>query len=439
MDNLGGNMKRLLLAAVSTAAIILTSCTSTKGNVNTTAKSGFSNVPSTGSVIPFTTLETTSDNVKILNGGYGSDACAHPTDKSMFYLITDRGPNIDYKGSKGKGKLFPVPNFTPKIGLFQIQNNGSVKHLKTIELKNPNGKLITGLPNPKGKGATGEIAYDLDGNILGTDDYGLDSEGIVALKDGTFWLSDEYGPHMVHYSAEGIELERVSPYGIDTGKRKLPAVFAKRRSNRGMEGLTVMPNQKTLVGIMQSTIYNPSKKEVVNQNIVRIVTFNTQTAKTKQYLYLQDEGTDSCSGITALNEKEFIVIERDGNFSGEGVASKKLYKINLQDATDVTGDVQSSDGMMINGKTLEQCTTLELNAAGIKFVKKELLTDLVKSLPNKYPHDKLEGVFLIDANTIAVTNDNDFALNVKDNKLVQKYLPGTNTVDEDMLYVVKIK
>ena len=199
-----------------------------------------------------------------------------------------------------------------------------------------------------------------------------------------------------------------------------------------------MPDQRTLVGIMQSTIYNPSKKEVVNQNIVRIVTFNTQTAKTKQYLYLQDEGTDSCSGITALNEKEFIVIERDGNFSGEGGASKKLYKINLQDATDVTGNVQSSDGMMINGKTLEQCTTSELNAAGIMFVKKELLTDLVKDLPNKYPHDKLEGVFLIDANTIAVTNDNDFALNVKDNKLVQKLLPGTNVIDDDMIYVVKI-
>ena len=431
-------MKRLFLAvSIATATICLTSYAS-NGNSKSNAKSGYDNVPSTGSVIPFTTLKTTSDNVKVLNGGYGSDACAHPTDKSMFYLITDRGPNIDYKGSKGKGKLFPVPNFTPQIGLFQIQNDGSAKQLKTIELKNSNGKLITGLPNPKGKGATGEIAYDLDGNILGTDDYGLDCEGIVALKDNTFWLSDEYGPHMVHYSSNGTELERVSPYGIETGKRKLPAVLARRRNNRGMEGITVMPDQRTLVGIMQSTIYNPSKKEVVNQNIVRIVTFNTQTAKTKQYLYLQDEGTDSCSGITALNEKEFIVIERDGNFSGEGGASKKLYKINLQDATDVTGNVQSSDGMMINGKTLEQCTTSELNAAGIMFVKKELLTDLVKDLPNKYPHDKLEGVFLIDANTIAVTNDNDFALNVKDNKLVQKLLPGTNVIDDDMIYVVKI-
>ncbi len=34
-------------------------------------------------------------------------------------------------------------------------------------------------------------------------DYGLDSEGLAALNDGTFWVSDEYRPHIVHYDANG--------------------------------------------------------------------------------------------------------------------------------------------------------------------------------------------------------------------------------------------
>jgi hypothetical protein len=35
-------------------------------------------------------------------------------------------------------------------------------------------------------GSTGEVAYDAAGNELGNDNYGLDSESIVAAKDGTF-------------------------------------------------------------------------------------------------------------------------------------------------------------------------------------------------------------------------------------------------------------
>lgn len=39
--------------------------------------------------------------------------------------------------------------------------------------------------------------------VLETDRYGLDSEGLVALKDGTFWVSDEYGPHIIHFDTTG--------------------------------------------------------------------------------------------------------------------------------------------------------------------------------------------------------------------------------------------
>jgi len=396
-------------------------------------------IPETGSAVPFTLLETTKSGVEVRNGGFGSDACAHPSNKNEFYLVTDRGPNADYKGAQGKGKLFPTPDYTPQIGLFRIKEDGSVELLKKILLKTPEGKNITGLPNPKGKGATGEIAYDLEENILGTDDYGLDSEGLVAMKDGTFWLSDEYGPHIVHYDADGVELERISPLGMTTGSRHIPAVFARRRANRGMEGLAVTKNQKTLVGIMQSTMFNPSKKALGNSQVVRVLTFDIKSGKTKQFLYLQNEETDSCSGITALSNTEFIVIERDGKFSSDGEAHKRLYKITLKGATDVSGDFESEGGLLVNGKTIEENSVEDLEKAGIKFIKKELICDLTEVLSNKYPHDKLEGVWLLDKNTIAVANDNDFALTIKDNELAQKFVGSTDLIEDDVVYTVKIK
>lgn len=388
-----------------------------------------------GSEVPFKTLTTTQDGVEVRKGGFGSDACAFPGDSSKFYLITDRGPNIDFKGSEGKGKLFPVPEFNPEIGLFQFQKDGSVKQIKAIPLKAPDGKKITGLPNPKGKGATGEIAYDLNDRILGLDEYGLDSEGLVAMKDGSFWVSDEYGPHIVHFSKKGVELERISPYGMTTNGRKIPAVLANRRANRGMEGLAKTPDEKYLVGIMQSTLYNPSKKEVVNNRLIRIVKFELATGKIWQYLYQQNKETDSCCGITALSNDEFIVIERDGKFAGEENAHKYLFKINLKDATDVNGDMTSKNGMLIDRKTLEQCTQAEVLDAGITFVKKELVTDLVAEI--SYGHDKLEGLWLKDNHTICVANDNDFALIEKDNRLCQKILPGADKPEDDIVYTIK--
>nr|WP_318680625.1 esterase-like activity of phytase family protein [uncultured Treponema sp.] len=414
---------------IVTALIICSVCLSVNAKENKSA------VSEKGAKIPFSNLKTTDDGIEVRKGGFGSDACASPGDNSKFYLITDRGPNIDYIGSNGKGKLFPVPEFNPEIGLFQIQKDGSVKLLKTIGLKSPDGKKITGLPNPQGKGATGEIAYDLNDNLLGLDEYGLDSEGLVAMKDGSFWISDEYGPHIVHFSAKGKELERISPYGMTTNGRKIPAVLENRRANRGMEGLAKTPDEKYLVGIMQSTLYNPSKKEIVNNRLIRIVKFELATGKTWQYLYQQNKETDSCCGITALSNDEFIVIERDGKFAGEEEAHKYLFKINLKDATDVNGDMTGKNGMLIDRKTLEQCTQAEVLDAGITFVKKELITDLVTEIG--YGHDKLEGLWLLDDNTICVANDNDFALIEKDNKLCQKILPGTDLPEDDVVYAIK--
>lgn len=383
---------------------------------------------------PFSKLATVN-GVDVINGGFGSGAAAHPTRKGEFYVITDRGPNTDYLN----GKKFSVPNFTPTIMHFKINAEGNIEVIKYIKLKNPSGQPITGLPNPAGMGSTGETAYDSSGNVLGTDNYGLDSESIVAASDGTFWVSDEYGPHIVHYSAEGVELERISPIGVNTGPRKLPAVLAKRRANRGMEGLCITPDGKMLVGTMQSTMYVPTKALATNTTLTRIVTFDIATGQTKQYLYKQNGGaSDSVCDITAISSTEFLVIERDGNFGSQG-GTKKVYRINITGASDVNGtDIAAVDGMKINNKTLEQSTWDEITNAGIKPVSKVLAIDLVAKLG--YEHDKFEGIVYLGNNKLAVFNDDDFGiLDDGNGNPKAKILPKTGKVDKGTMYVVDIQ
>jgi hypothetical protein len=174
------------------------------------------------------------NGVKIYGGGFGSSLAPDPRAPGFFYMLTDRGPNAD--GTRSGEKIFPVPGFAPQIGRFRLQGDKLVL-VGTIELRNARGRKITGLPNPN-QGNTGEAALDMRGQKLAGDPDGLDSEGLVALRDGTFWVSDEYGPWLVHVDGHGRTLERIGPF---PGARSLPGVLALRRPNRGMEGLTVTP------------------------------------------------------------------------------------------------------------------------------------------------------------------------------------------------------
>ena len=78
----------------------------------------------------------------------------------------------------------------------------------------------------------------------------------MALAVGTFWVSDEYGPWLVHFDASGKTIERIGPYAANAQGHKLPAVLAQRLTNKGMEGLTVTLSGALLVGMMQSALVN---------------------------------------------------------------------------------------------------------------------------------------------------------------------------------------
>lgn len=375
------------------------------------------------------------DGVKIYGGGFGSALALDPKRPGYFYMLTDRGPNAD--GTSEDKKLFPVPRFTPQIGWFKLEGDRLLL-VKVIEIRNAKGKKITGLPNP-GHGSTGETAVDLKGRALGTDPDGLDSEGMVALKDGTFWISDEYGPWLVHVDANGKTLERVGPF---PGKKSLPKVLALRRANRGMEGLAITPDEKTLVGMIQNPVDNPDTSIRKTSRLNRIVAYDPRTGASKQYAYLLESPSSVVSEIAAVTATTFIVSERDQLFPGDPKRPskvKRIYKIDLAGATDISDPDDGPNGKMVNGKTLEQLSVAELNDAGIVAVTKEMVVDLL-TIPGGYPHDKSEGLAVISDTMIAVSNDDDFGI-VPDGKggIAAKRLPSEgNRVDVNRIYFIRL-
>ena len=437
-----------------------------------------------GTALPYDILNEQFQNaaypeikLQIRGGGFGSDAAAHPTNPNQFYALTDRGPNSDFKGSLGEGKQFLVPDYSPKIGLFEVEADGQIRKIKEIVLKDRNGQPVSGLPNPKALGGTNEIPYDISGNPMTidpskpydpetnpvkTDLNGLDPEGLAALEDGSFWISDEYGPHLVHYDAQGIEIERINPFTQDSRNNViiegrpllLPAEFAKRRTNRGMESLTITPDQSTLVGVMESSMDNPDKSGRLS-TLTRMVMINLKNGVIKQYLCRLDAKEHVNSAIAALSEHEFYVAEHDRQFPLQQPTAKKLiYKLDISQATDINNldalldhsnneqiGYDSELGLLIDGQTLEQwiaqdeCHWDTLMELGIHPVQKTLAVDILQAID--YPHDKLEGIWLRQDGSIGLLNDDDFAMNDSDKGVEHKYLDAEKTIiDGNRLYVV---
>ncbi|CAN0492962.1 unnamed protein product, partial [Phaeothamnion confervicola] len=181
-------------------------------------------------------------------------------------------------GGDAKAKLFPRPDFAPSIVKLKLNEDGTFATTEWIQLKDSSGKAITGLSNPL-KAAKTEAAYDINGKMMAYDPSGLDTEGLVRLKDGSFWVGEEYGPSLVHIAADGKIIERLVPAGVDadlmgagykvTGS--LPAILAMRQLNRGIEGIAISPDERFLYAIVQNPLANPDADAFKNAAATRIL------------------------------------------------------------------------------------------------------------------------------------------------------------------------
>jgi hypothetical protein len=170
-----------------------------------------------------------------------------------------------------------------------------------------------------------------------------------------------------------------------------------RVANRGMEGLAIIPDGKTLVGIMQSPLIQDGG------TTVRIVTIDIATGTTHEYAYTLTTGS-GVSEILAVNDHEFLVDERDGRGLGDDsqAAVKTLYKIDLtgaQDVSDMSGSANLAPVAVSKTEFLDVVTAL--TGHGID----------VRHIPAK-----LEGIAFgqdvvindVTKHTLYVVNDNDF-------------------------------
>lgn len=363
-----------------------------------------------------------------------------------FYGISDRGPNGD--GPKvpaiapatglSDAKFFPSPGFTPSIGVITVGANGAVLQSSQPILFSATLKS-SGLSIAPGKaGSSGETPLSdgsrFDPAKANFSDLGLDTEAIaVDAARNALWVSDEYGPFIMRINpATGLIEKRYQP---GTGAADLPAVLAKRRANRGMEGLALDVATGRLHAFLQSPLTDNAATATLagsypgstvcttdvgnNKRIERFARFTrwlefdpaTETSRMFAYPLDCNDWADGRTGnaklgdAVSLGNGKFIVIEQGTAPTGKVI--NRLMLIELGNATNIaaaafnptTSDLEKSSmsGAAVNGALYSSVTAL----------KKTMLFDLNAV---GWVAEKAEGLARVDDNTLALVNDNDFGL-----------------------------
>jgi hypothetical protein len=246
----------------------------------------------------------------------------------------------------------------------------------------------------------------------------FDPEGIRVGLFGTFFVSDEYGPNIFEFGLNGNLFRRLdvpSKFSITAPNAdpniELLSNASGRQANRGMEGLAISPNDRFLYGIMQNALLQDNGLVPGTTNRLglnnRILKIDLLTGQTREYVYVLDaiNRGQGVSEILAINDHEFLVVERDNRSNlqspPQAPTRKTIYKIDIAGASDVSG-ITLPDGAL---------------PTGIVPVQKTLFIDLLDPTFNLTPTiaEKIEGLAwgpdLPDGrHVLYVVSDNDLNL-----------------------------
>lgn len=293
--------------------------------------------------------------------------------RGTLYMLPDRGYNVsgtsDYRARLNK------LTFTLKPSAEGRQPSLELSLADTILMTDAAGKPLTGLdPLVDGVRPAADGFPPLPQATTGA--VSIDAEAIVRFDDGSFFVSDEYGPYIYRFSADGRMVSAIRPPEAFIPKRNGKDSFSSnnpgpdapapkpanpesgRQNNQGFEGMALTPDGKHLVALLQSAtrqdggtapetrqntrmlyydIADRDHPKLVREFVVPLPFYTTVDGKRR---------VAAQSELLALDDTRFLVICRDsGNGYGlEGVTSlyRKIELLDTSKATDIAGSKYDS-------------------------------------------------------------------------------------------------
>ena len=256
----------------------------------------------------------------------GFSAIAYCGVDNLYYLLPDRGPKdgaVEWTCRVQQFAIVIDPNAEPAV---------TMELVKTIVLKDQFGHPYVGA-------AAALVANEVHGARL-------DPEGIRVGANGNLFVSDEYGPQVIEFEANGQFVKQLPlppryliehPCSISDDEN--PVNQTGRQANRGMEGLAISEDGKTLFGLMQSPLLQDSERIDMASKPTglncRMLKFDTEGGVQQEFLYHLEKEKNKLNEVLAADQDNLVVIERDGQVGAEA-EFKKLMLVSTKDASNIS-------------------------------------------------------------------------------------------------------
>jgi hypothetical protein len=230
-----------------------------------------------------------------------------------------------------------------------------------------------------------------------------DPESLVTMPDESFWIGDEFGPWMMHFSVDGELL--APPVELPDNLRSVDHPLAITRADiprlahsRGLEAMDLAGDNQTLVSILEGTVGGDVPKTL------RVLRYDTSAGKwlTPTLIYELDPDSSSLTDMSRIEGNRFVVIERDDS-QGDAARAKRVYSIDLDRA--------------VPGKPLQKKLVIDLLSIGNS---RGLVVTTPAGAPFRFPYLTTESIQVLDRKHVVIVNDNNYpatggrGVNVKD-------------------------
>jgi len=330
-----------------------------------------------------------------------------------YLSVTDRGPNLDRADGN---KAFPLPQFTPTIALFKAVSD-SIVPLDLIPIVNELGQAVTGIPNGPADDSTPYLTLDATTPLAFNPD-GMDIEDIHELPGGGYILVEEYGPSVVIVSATGEVLKRYIPAGKSVPgahypvSATLPSIFKSRRANRGFEALAVSDDGHTAYTMVQSPMGSTSVGSPYRDSrVIRILRMDVSDPLnlqiTGEFVMLMQPISEFSAGAQRdlkISSAAWISNDRLLVVEASDLAPAKVVVVDLTQATDVK-NLPSGSALPL----VFEDVNANLGSLGVAPAATAMVLDIGVQFP-QITARKLEGLSILNANEISISNDNDFGI-----------------------------
>lgn len=216
----------------------------------------------------------------------------------------------------------------------------------------------------------------------------FDIESVRKDKNGNLWFGEEFGPFLVKADASGkvLRTEVGLPGVMSPQNPYLNGGVANLPGSGGFEGMAINPAGDKLYTLLEKSVTGDAA------GTLRINEFSvdSESYTGASFRYKLDAAGTNIGDMTALNDHEFIVIERNNaTATGGGTPFKKLFRIDLNrvDAQGYVSKTELVDLMNIADPN-------DLNGDG--------------STTFTFPFVTIESVLVLDENTLLIANDNNY-------------------------------